>query len=641
MKKIILTIACMLYVVWASAQFSGSGSGTSSDPYRIFNATQLSQLRNFLNQEGVYFKLQNDIDLTDWLADNYPGQGWQPVGSSAEPFKGILDGNNKTISGFSITRSSTDYVGLFGYVTGATIKDLTLKGNISGKAYVGSLIGYGTATVTNYTFEGNVTGTGSYTGGVGGYQTTASTNLTVKATVKGASYTGGVYGYGAGITTATFTGQVTGSGSYVGGLEGSVAGTFSSCTVNGPVKSTSSSALYVGGLFGYSRAAITANNCMQEGIVQGKSYTGGLVGYATANVTLSSCTHRNNITGTTNTGGAIGGSKNGAINLTSCYIDGNISGTTSVGGICGIIENPSASNIVGCNYWGDISGTSQLGGIVGKMYNSYTQVDFNATTEAGQRGKYNNKTVEACECFFNQSTPSFVTYSSIEWAFLKDDSYCVTRSSISDWVISSATVRYSFTKSGDYWWPTTGSFPHKVYNNILTETNSSVFVNISNSSAIGNIYGTGNYLGGIVGRDFINNKVKYAVSEQYNIYYYVSGASSTTPLTLRKYDYSYTTTNISESYFSGSLTGVDYIGGIAGDKQGGCINNNYASVSISGGKYVGGIVGHLSKESLNTNENSMNSNVSVCTSITGTSNVGRIYGYTDGNFSMAALGTNS
>lgn len=172
------------------AQYSGSGSGTQSDPYRIFYADQLTQLRNFLNQTDVYFKLMNDIDLTDWLAENYPGQGWQPVGSSSEPFKGILDGNNKTISGFSINRTTTDYVGLFGYVSGATIKNLTLKGTIKGKGYVGSLMGSGSATVTNYTFEGTVTGTGNYTGGVGGYQSTASTNLTVTATVSGANYTG-------------------------------------------------------------------------------------------------------------------------------------------------------------------------------------------------------------------------------------------------------------------------------------------------------------------------------------------------------------------------------------------------------------------------------------------------------------------
>ena len=70
MKRII-TLTLMLCTVFTmSAQFSGSGTGTSSDPYRIFNADQLTQMRNFLNQEGVYFKLQNDINLTDWLADN-------------------------------------------------------------------------------------------------------------------------------------------------------------------------------------------------------------------------------------------------------------------------------------------------------------------------------------------------------------------------------------------------------------------------------------------------------------------------------------------------------------------------------------------------------------------------------------------
>lgn len=636
MKKTILIVACMLNVVWASAQFSGSGSGTSTDPYRIFNADQLTQLRNFLNQEGVYFKLQNDIDLTDWLADNYPGQGWQPVGSSAEPFKGILDGNNKTISGFSITRSSTDYVGLFGYVTGATIKDLTLKGNISGKAYVGSLIGYGTATVTNYTFEGNVTGTGSYTGGVGGNQTTASTNLTVKATVIGTSYTGGVYGCGAGITTATFTGQVTGSGSYVGGLEGSASGTFSSCTVNGPVKSTSSSAQYVGGLFGYSRTAIYANNCKHEGIVQGKSYTGGLVGCAGTNVTLNSSIHRNNITGSTNTGGAIGGSKCGAVNLTSCYVEGDITGETSVGGICGKLENPNASNIVGCNYWGDISGSTQLGGIIGSIISSNaTTIDFNATTTAGYKKTNDEYSFIGTDCFYNTSTPSFGSYSNAigKWHYVYS-SYIAT--DISEWTTASHDVSTSKTEYTNA--------PYKVVNNIRTTSNSySRNINITNCSVISKINGTSSYIGGILGQDINGDNAIYSLNKTKTVYYFPGNGTLTytNSLSLNEYRYTYYTTNISESYFSGSLTGTDYIGGIAGSKQGGCINNCYASTSISGGKYLGGIAGYLTKESYDINENSMNANVSVCNSITGTSNVGRIYGYTNGNFSIAALGTNS
>ena len=628
----------MLNVVWASAQFSGSGSGTSTDPYRIFNATQLSQLRNFLNQEGVYFKLQNDIDLTDWLAENYPGQGWQPVGSSTEPFKGILDGNNKTISGFSITRTSMDYVGLFGYVTGATIKDLTLKGNISGKAYVGSLMGYGSATVTNYTFEGNVTGTSNYTGGVGGYQTTASTNLTVKATVNGTSYTGGFYGYGAGITTATFTGEVTGTGSDVGGLEGSASGTFSSCTVNGPVKSTSSSAQYVGGLIGYARATVTANNCKQEGIVQGKSYTGGLAGYTSSNITISSNTHRGNIIGTTNTGGAIGGGK--TVNLTSCYIEGNIVGTTSIGGICGVINQTNNSNINGCNYWGDISGTSQLGGIIGKAEKSEegTSVDFTSTTTAGTRGAVNGKAMESNSACFFKSEPAFrsspISPSSREC--FDGCSFIATSADIGDWTVSTTRNVYYWGNGSSHLY----NVPITVRNNILLEDSYSYKIDIVNCSATGNINGSSSHIGGIIGQDLLGGGV-YSATTSNTIYYYKDGATTLSSVTLKKYNFSYFYTNIRESYFSGSLKGTNYVGGIAGTKEGGQLSNCYAAGFIVGSQYVGGIAGSLTKNSLNTYENSMNANVSACTTITGTSNVGRIYGYTDGNFTIAALGTNS
>lgn len=58
-----------------SAQFSGSGSGTAGDPYRIYNAVQLNQVRNFLGQSNVYFSLEADIDMTDWIAENNPMQG--------------------------------------------------------------------------------------------------------------------------------------------------------------------------------------------------------------------------------------------------------------------------------------------------------------------------------------------------------------------------------------------------------------------------------------------------------------------------------------------------------------------------------------------------------------------------------------
>ena len=154
MKRFLLWGALFLCSVLTTfAQYSGSGSGTASDPYLIFYADQLNQVRNFLNRDGVYFKLMSDIDLTDWIEQNNPSNGWQPIGVSSSAFKGIFDGNNHTISGLTINRPSTDNVGLFGYIDAATIKNLIVKGNIEGANQVGGICGAaGTATFSNCDF---------------------------------------------------------------------------------------------------------------------------------------------------------------------------------------------------------------------------------------------------------------------------------------------------------------------------------------------------------------------------------------------------------------------------------------------------------------------------------------------------------
>lgn len=108
MKRLFTFAAMFLCCVATTfAQFSGSGSGTEDDPYLITRPIHLNQLRNFLNQEGIYFKLMASFDLTEYLEDESPSRGWQPVGTSSTPFKGVLDGNGKTISGFWIALVST------------------------------------------------------------------------------------------------------------------------------------------------------------------------------------------------------------------------------------------------------------------------------------------------------------------------------------------------------------------------------------------------------------------------------------------------------------------------------------------------------------------------------------------------------
>ena len=120
MKRFMISVALSVCTMLSWAQFSGSGSGTENDPYLIFYADQLNQVRNFLNQKGVYFKLMSNLNLTTWLDGNNPGQRWEPIGTEAAPFKGVFDGNGKTLQGFTISRGSSTYVGLFGKTDGAT-----------------------------------------------------------------------------------------------------------------------------------------------------------------------------------------------------------------------------------------------------------------------------------------------------------------------------------------------------------------------------------------------------------------------------------------------------------------------------------------------------------------------------------------
>jgi hypothetical protein len=109
-----------------------SGTGTESDPYVISTDEHWTNVANHLS---AYYELKNDIYLEDLGTI-------KPIGSSDEPFEGVIDGKNFTVSNATI--SNNDECGLFGCVSGATIKNLNFKDssismNVTGDgAYAGS-----------------------------------------------------------------------------------------------------------------------------------------------------------------------------------------------------------------------------------------------------------------------------------------------------------------------------------------------------------------------------------------------------------------------------------------------------------------------------------------------------------------------
>ena len=397
MKRVLFSAAMFLCSLLTFAQFSGSGSGTENDPYLIFNPIQLNQLRNFLNAEGVYFKMMADVDLTEYLEDESPQQGWQPVGnSSSAAFKGILDGNGKTISGLWIKRQNTDYVGFIGYASNAIIKNLKIiVTSITGNANVGGVVGYSeSSTFDEIYFSGNIRA-GSCVGGIigGSKNKNILSGICVSAEISGYNSVGGIVGENSGHDTKfseitncrVFESKISGN-DCVGGACGNLVGWYASklescfvyadvigcvnvggicgnstnlcglcnmenCGFSGNVEGVSC----VGGLQGSSHLTEflmgnTINNCFSFGRVSASGdYVGGLVGYDEGYVQdrawllVSNCYFTGMVSGKNYTGALIGFKKYGTVS--SCYSRASVIGNKYVGGLIGYYDGKDYSTL--------------------------------------------------------------------------------------------------------------------------------------------------------------------------------------------------------------------------------------------------------------------------------------------------------
>lgn len=400
MKKLLLTIIAAVLSIAARADFSGSGSGTSSDPYIIVNPNQLNELRNFLNDANVYFKMEDDIDLAKWIANNNPKQGWQPVGVSASPFKGHFDGNGKTIKNLMINRT-TAYVGFFGYISGAGIKNLTIEGTVKGGNYTGGFAGHceGHSTIKDVHFVGNVTG-GDYTAGfIGMNKSNTLSSIGAKGDVTGNNIVGGVLGYSEYSTCigVTYEGNIVGTDN-VGGICGynyakaETRCSYTSCYSKGTINAND----YVGGIVGvfpeYNPVDMSMCGAIMD--ISAHSYVGGLCGklngdYYNFNSYIKNCYAIGKITATRDyVGGLIGYTRGYNFNgnyyydyyyheyITNNYFNGSVSGNDYVGGLIGWTYGSKVSK----NYCAaSVNGNSNVGGLIGRVDNAQAKVTSNAT----------------------------------------------------------------------------------------------------------------------------------------------------------------------------------------------------------------------------------------------------------------------
>ncbi len=194
-----------------------SGTGTSGDPYLIATLDNLNWIAQDAARWSMAYKQTADIDAaTNSSWDG--GAGFSPIGNSTTPFTGSYDGQMYKIMHLFINRGTTDNIGLFGYVSGATITNIKLDSvKITGNNTVGGLIGtqWNSSTVANCKSAGSVTGAGNNVGGLIGNQYNGSTarNCRNAGCVTGNINVGGLIGveYFSIDSTCYSIGSVTGN----------------------------------------------------------------------------------------------------------------------------------------------------------------------------------------------------------------------------------------------------------------------------------------------------------------------------------------------------------------------------------------------------------------------------------------------
>lgn len=314
-----------------------SGGEESGPVFLISNAAQLADLALKISSCAVYgdglewrgasFRQVADIDLSAYAPGaevngvSYP-DGWLPIGTDSwgysfnqeqtrRLFTGSYDGSGFEISGLVIKNSGSSYraaAGLFGCISGASIKNIVLTGcRVTSSGCVGGI----SAHAMNSSIE-NCAVTGELLGLKASGITAAAGGITggcAYSSVIGCSFSGSV--------DAGSAGGIAGDGSEIG-VSGDGSTVIAACSVTGEIRSPESA----GGICSFTTDSAVIYGC-----------------FVSADVTAYGGDESDSA------GGIIASVSGSAVY--GCYAAGTVSSTGgAAGGIVGQLKN--GARLVGC-----------------------------------------------------------------------------------------------------------------------------------------------------------------------------------------------------------------------------------------------------------------------------------------------------
>lgn len=339
----ILLIAAMLLGA-LSLGASAAPATTTVDGatyYEIGSAEDLVWFANEVNENDKYkinARLTANIDLSSVCSETLGS--WTPISG----YQGIFDGAGFEISGLYCT--GQEMGGLFGrlYDANAVVKNVTVRGYVSGTRYVGGVVGY-------------LYSTGAKVINCVNYATVSASNSSTSNDL----YIGGVVGYFSGgegsvmencINYGDITAIPTVSGADVniGGITGrSVEGSvIRNCANYGDVSdgdTTSVGWVNAGGIVGFTRGNVI--NCYNEGDlhqygVKNSQKLGGIAGSAYDSAKIENCFNNGSISSDANANlGAVTGELFGTINNTYWNTEKTSLNASAYLGSASVVNNTS------------------------------------------------------------------------------------------------------------------------------------------------------------------------------------------------------------------------------------------------------------------------------------------------------------
>jgi hypothetical protein len=591
--------------------------GCALPPVQIQDWHDLNAIRD--NPTGRY-RLMNDLDsaspgywtLASRIANQ--GKGWQPIGTSGNPFAGSFDAQGYEIRDLFVDRPDENEAGLFGCVDeGGIIEDVeVVSAAVTGKQYVAGVVGNNSGMLSNSYFSGSVTGEQCLGGLVGGNAGTVSNSYYNYDEV----LIGGENMITIGALFAKDFEQWLANGKFLdvnqrlsqenGCYLLNDVSDFKELLAFGQDSSlrfrlTNDLDLgseanfyipYLAGEFdasGHRILGLTFNSDFASQV--------GLFGYLAAGGKVTQLGVENvNLTGAYVVGGLVG-ANNGIVS--NSYCSGNVAGDDYVGGMIGYNRNGSVSNSYSA---GTVAGKRDVGGLVGinggALTNCYSSSGITGWYSAGGLAGTNKGSV--ANSYSSGSVSAWYSVGSLIGT-------------------NEGSLSNSYSSGSVTGWYSVGGL---VGVNSQTVSNAYSVASVSGRSDVGGLVGsnhgpvrdsyvTGSVagerdVGGLVGSNYDTVRNSYAtdsVTGQWN----VGGLAGSNHGTVRA------------SYFTGSTTGNYYVGGLVGANNG-TASNSLSTGSVTGNYYVGGLTG--------SNSGTVSSSYSTA-SVSGSSIVSGLAGIND------------